>query len=340
MSLSSTAAPTAVPARTVELEVPAEAGGERLDRFLASRLPDMSRARLQALLRDGNLEEGGQPASDPSRRVRPGERYRLVVPPPRPADPAPEERELRVLYEDSHLIVLVKPAGVVVHPAPGHSGGTLVNALLAHCKGSLSGIGGVERPGIVHRLDKEVSGVLVVAKDDRTHVGLAGQFTVHSVERVYEGVVWGVPGATQGTIDAPIGRHPQDRLRMAVVRAGGKRAVTRWRLIEAAGTRAARLEVRLETGRTHQIRVHLAQLGHPLLGDRLYGARPPRGAQLPVRLDRILLHARRLGFEHPITGERLAFDEPPPAEFDRILALLRADPMVGPHPSAVRDAAP
>jgi 23S rRNA pseudouridine1911/1915/1917 synthase len=149
-----------------------------------------------------------------------------------------------------------------------------------------------------------------------------------------------VPGAAQGTIDAPIGRHPQDRLRMAVVRAGGKRAVTRWRLIEAAGTRAARLEVRLETGRTHQIRVHLAQLGHPLLGDRLYGARPPRGAQLPVRLDRILLHARRLGFEHPITDERLAFDEPPPAEFDRILALLRADPMVGPHPSAVRDAAP
>ena len=341
MSLSSTAAPaTAVPTRTVELEVPAEAEGERLDRFLASRLPDMSRARLQALLRDGNLEEGGQPASDPSRRVRPGERYRLVVPPPRPADPALEERELRVLYEDSHLIVLVKPAGVVVHPAPGHSGGTLVNALLAHCKGSLSGIGGVERPGIVHRLDKEVSGVLVVAKDDRTHVGLAGQFTVHGVERVYEGVVWGVPGAAQGTIDAPIGRHPQDRLRMAVVRAGGKRAVTRWRLLEAAGTRAARLEVRLETGRTHQIRVHLAQLGHPLLGDRLYGARPPRGAQLPVRLDRILLHARRLGFEHPITGERLVFDEPPPAEFDRILALLRADPMVGPHPSAVRDAAP
>src|SRR3954447_13122731 len=339
MSLSSTAAPTAVPARTVELEVRAGAGGERLDRFLASRLPDMSRARLQALLRDGNLEEGGQPASDPSRRVRPGERYRLVVPPPRPADPALEERELRVLYEDPHLIVLVKPAGVVVHPAPGHAGGTLVNALLAHCKGSLSGIGGVERPGIVHRLDKEVSGVLVVAKDDRTHVGLAGQFTVHSVERVYEGVVWGVPGAAQGTIDAPIGRHPQDRLRMAVVR-GGKRAVTRWRLLEAAGTRAARLEVRLETGRTHQIRVHLAQLGHPLLGARLYGARPPRGAQLPVRLDRILLHARRLGFEHPITGERLAFDEPPPAEFDRILALLRADPMVGPHPSAVRDAAP
>ena len=341
MSLSSTAAPaTAVPARTVELEVPAEAGGERLDRFLASRLPDMSRARLQALLRDGNLEEGGQPASDPSRRVRPGERYELTIPPPIPATPAAEVLPLTVLFEDAHLLVLVKPAGVVVHPAPGHSGGTLVNALLAHCKGSLSGIGGVERPGIVHRLDKEVSGVLVVAKDDRTHVGLAGQFTVHSVERVYEGVVWGVPGAAQGTIDAPVGRHPQDRLRMAVVRAGGKRAVTRWRLLEAAGTRAARLEVRLETGRTHQIRVHLAQLGHPLLGDRLYGAKPPRGGQLPVPLDRILLHARRLGFDHPITGERLVFDEPPPAEFARILALLRGDPMVGPHPSAARDVAP
>src|SRR4051812_12845707 len=354
MSLSSTSAPTAGPARTVELEVPAEAGGERLDRFLASRLSDMSRARLKALLRDGNLEEGGQPASNPSRRVRPGERYRLLVPPPKPPGPAPGKRGVRGPHPGPPPILLGEPArgvgpppppprgGPPGHPppAPGHSGGTLVNALLAHCKGSLSGIGGVERPGIVHRLDKEVSGVLVVAKDDRTHIGLAGQFTVHSVERVYEGIVWGVPSTAQGTIDAPIGRHPQDRLRMAVVRAGGKRAVTRWRLLEAAGTRAARLEVRLETGRTHQIRVHLAHLGHPLLGDRFYGARPPRGAQLPVRLDRILLHARRLGFEHPITGERLVFDEPPPAEFDRILALLRADSMVGPHPSAVRDAAP
>src|SRR5690349_20875516 len=274
MSLSSTTAPTAVPARTIELEVPAGAEGERLDRFLASRVPDMSRARLQALLRDGNLEEGGQPASNPSRRVRPGERYRLVVPPPRPSDPAPEERELHVLYEDPHLIVLVKPAGVVVHPAPGHSGGTLVNVLLAHCRGTLSGIGGVERPGIVHRLDKEVSGVMVVAKEDRARIGLAGQFSVHSVDRVYEGVVRGLPRNASGTIDAPIGRDPTDRLRMAVVRAGaGKRAVTRWRLLEAAGTRAARLELRLETGRTHQIRVHLARLGHPLLGDRLYGPR-------------------------------------------------------------------
>jgi 23S rRNA pseudouridine1911/1915/1917 synthase len=333
MSLSSTAAPAAAPeARTVELEVPAEDEGLRLDRFLASRLPEMSRARLQALLRDGNLAEGGRPAADASRRVRPGERYRLTVPPPRPADPAPEERPLRVLYEDPHLVVLVKPAGLVVHPAPGHAGGTLVNALLAHCRGSLSGIGGVERPGIVHRLDKEVSGVMVVAKDDRTHVGLAGQFTVHSVERVYEGVVWGVPGTAQGTVDEPIGRHPQDRLRMAVVRAGGKRAVTRWRLLEAAGTRAARLEMRLETGRTHQIRVHLAQLGHPLLGDRLYGPRQPRGGPLPVRLDRILLHARRLGFVHPVTGERLVFDEPPPPDFARVLALLRDVPMVAAHP--------
>jgi 23S rRNA pseudouridine1911/1915/1917 synthase len=211
-----------------------------------------------------------------------------------------------------------------VHPAPGHAGGTLVNALMARCGTSLSGIGGVLRPGIVHRLDREVSGVMVAAKHDRAHVGLAGQFSVHTVDRVYEAVVWGVPGTAAGTVDRPIGRHPVDRQRMAIVARGGKRAVTHWRLLEAAGLSAARLEFRLETGRTHQIRVHATSLGHPILGDRLYGR--GRDARLPAAagaLGRILLHARRLGFAHPVTGEKLAFDIPPPARFDAILELLR-----------------
>ena len=217
---------------------------------------------------------------------------------------------------------------MVVHPAPGHDEGTLVNALLAHCQGSLSGIGGVSRPGIVHRLDREVSGVMVVAKHDRAHIGLAGQFSVHAIERVYEAVVWGLPRTQAGTVDRPIGRHPVDRKRMAVVRHGGKRAVTHWRVLEAAGTRAAHLALRLETGRTHQIRVHTSSLGHPIVGDRLYGR--GRDAQAPAvaagaigSLDRILLHARHLGFVHPITGEVMAFDAPPPPIFPRVLELLR-----------------
>jgi 23S rRNA pseudouridine1911/1915/1917 synthase len=332
MSLSSNPVTEQPPGSPLDLGAAEADSGLRLDRFLAGRMPDLSRARLQGLVRGGHLTgEGGLPVTDPSRKVRPGDTFRLLVPPLLAADPAAEDIPIEVLHEDEHLLVLVKPAGVVMHPAPGHAGGTLVNALLAHCAGSLSGIGGVERPGIVHRLDKEVSGVLVVAKHDKAHVGLAGQFSVHSVDRVYEGIAWGVPGVTSGKVDEPIGRHPTDRLRMAVAREdagggrGGKRAVTRWRLLEAAGTRASRLEARLETGRTHQIRVHLAHLGHPLLGDRVYGSRQPRQgeADLPRFGQRILLHARRLGFAHPVTGERLAFEAAPPRLFADVLARLR-----------------
>ncbi len=315
------------PARRA-VRVAAGQAGQRLDAFLAAVLPELSRARLQALVREGQVRVSGAAIADPARRVKPGEEIEVAVPAPVDAAPRPQALALDILFEDEHLVVLEKPAGLVVHPAAGHDDGTLVNALLAHCGDSLSGVGGVRRPGIVHRLDKDVSGVLVVAKHDRAHIGLAAQFSVHAVDRVYEGIVWGLPQAA-GRIDRPIGRDPGERKRMAVV-PGGKRAVTHWRLLAAAGTRAARLAVELETGRTHQIRVHLASIGHPLVGDRLYGRALPKGVPEAIRaelrrLDRILLHARELGFAHPITGERLRFSRPAPELFDRIMERLRSD---------------
>ena len=307
---------------------PADAG-QRLDKFLAARLPDLSRARLQALIADGTVRRDGLQIADGSARVKPGERFSVTVPDARPATPSPEAIPLDVLYEDEHLLVLEKPAGMVVHPAPGHSTGTLVHALLHHCAGSLSGIGGVLRPGIVHRLDKDVSGLMVVAKNDKAHIGLSAQFTVHRIERAYEAVVWGVPADASGTVDRPIRRHPKDRKRMAAV-SNGKRAVTHYRLQKAAGMAAARLEVTLETGRTHQIRVHLGTLGLGIVGDPIY--RPRRKAHVSQnlketieKLERILLHARRLGFEHPISGKMLSFDRPPPPVFDGLFEQFQGE---------------
>jgi 23S rRNA pseudouridine1911/1915/1917 synthase len=302
--------------------------GKRLDAFLAERLEGLSRSRLKALIREREVREAAGVVEDPARRVRPGETYELHIPPALPAKPTPEAVDLEILYEDEHLLVLVKPAGMVVHPAPGHGGRTLVNALLAHCGDSLSGIGGVRRPGIVHRIDREVSGVLVVAKHDKAHMRLSAQFSLHTIERLYEAIVWGVPSPTSGVIDKPLGRHPRDRLRMAVV-AGGKRAVTHYRTLEAAGVRAARLELALETGRTHQIRVHLSSIGHAIVGDRLYAPRKLPSLEPAARtavqgLDRLLLHARHLAFEHPVTGERLAFEYPAPPLFGEVLEVLRA----------------
>jgi len=303
--------------------------GQRLDKFLASRLPQLSRARLQDLIAAGEVTHDDAVITEGSSRVKPGQRYAVRVPAPRPAAPAREARPLDIVFEDEHLLVLDKPAGLVVHPAPGHAEGTLVNALLAHCAGSLSGIGGVLRPGIVHRLDKDVSGLLVVAKHDRAHIGLAAQFSVHRIERAYQALAWGVPPRPSGAIDRPIGRHPRDRKRMAVVE-GGKPALSHFRVLEAFGPLAARLEVTLATGRTHQIRVHLATLGLGIIGDPVYRPRrrPQIGASLQAWLavfDRIALHAFRLGFEHPMTGEWQRFERAPPRCFDRLSEELRAD---------------
>lgn len=299
---------------------------QRIDRFLATRWPELSRTRLRALLESGAVERDGVLIAEGSARVKPGQRFAAYVPEPEPAVPQPEKRDLDILYEDPDLLVLVKPAGMVVHPAPGHASGTLVNALLDHCKGSLSGIGGVLRPGIVHRLDRDVSGLMVVAKGDRAHVGLAGQFSVRRIERAYDAIAWGVPPRASGSVDQPIARHPRDRKRMAVVK-GGKRALTHYRQQAAAGTLASRLEVVLATGRTHQIRVHLGHLGLGIIGDPVYRPRrkPAIGADLRRFLDgfqRIALHARLLGFEHPISGEKLRFEQPAPGSFEDLLSLL------------------
>jgi 23S rRNA pseudouridine1911/1915/1917 synthase len=306
-----------------------EDAGQRLDKFLATRLPELSRARLQDLIEAGEVSRDDAVITDGSSRVKPGQSYAVHVPEPQPAAPPREALPLDVLFEDEHLLVLDKPAGLVVHPAAGHARGTLVNALLAHCAGSLSGIGGVQRPGIVHRLDKDVSGLLVVAKHDRAHVGLAAQFSVHRIERAYEAIAWGVPPHPQGSVDRPIGRHPKDRKRMAVVETG-KRALTHYRMVEAFGTLAARLDVALATGRTHQIRVHLGALGLGIVGDPIY--RPRRRPQVgPTLRDflagfgRIALHAHRLGFDHPMTGARLTFERAPPACFNLLYEQLRAE---------------
>jgi len=313
---------------THRLEATADDDRQRLDRFLAGRLAVLSRARLQVLIRAGHLRLNAAVVRDPAHRVKRGDVVELDVPPPAPSALQPEAIALDVLFEDDDLLVLEKPAGLVVHPAPGHAAGTLVHALLAHCAGRLSGIGGVERPGIVHRLDKDVSGVMVVAKSDEAHRGLAGQFAVHSIERVYEAIVAGLAPAER-RIEAAIGRHPEDRKRMAVVRHGGKPAVTHLTRLAAAGTVAARVACRLQTGRTHQIRVHLTHIGHPILGDPLYGGTRMRALPAALRAelatwDRLALHARSLGFTHPRTGEQLRFERPAPHAFEILMERAAA----------------
>lgn len=347
----------------LELTVAPEHAGQRLDKWLAAAAPELSRSRVQALISDGAVTLDGAAVSDVKQKVRAGVVYKLAMPEPEDAEPRPEDLPLDVLFEDEHLIVLNKPAGMVVHPAPGAPSGTLVNALLHHCAGSLSGIGGVARPGIVHRLDKDTSGVMVAAKSEIAHNGLAALFEVHMIERAYLAVTRGAPRPLVGRIENRIARSETDRKKMAVVKERptsiqrgfededdsyerplkGRVAITNYKVLEqfgkvdaTSGLAAATLtECRLETGRTHQIRVHMAHLGAPILGDPTYGkfrglklaGSGPQvdAAQVAARaMTRQALHAAVLGFEHPVTGEELRFQTDPPEDMQALLAALRA----------------
>ena len=331
------------------MTVEAGEAGARLDRLLADRLADFSRSRLQALIRAGEVMREGAVVVDLGQRVKAGETYTVIVPAPEPAAPQAQTMPLAVVYEDAHLIVIDKPAGLAVHPGPGHASGTLVNALIAHCGTSLSGIGGVRRPGIVHRLDKDTTGLLVVAKTDTAHAGLSRQFAAHGadgqLERRYRALVWGAPDRPRGAIDAALARSSANRTKIAVVREeAGRHAVTHYEVIERYGGGgkakpiASLLELALETGRTHQIRVHLAHVGHPLLGDMTYGAgfkasarNLGEEAQAALEaLGRQALHAGLLAFVHPVTGKRLRFTSPMPADMARLAAALAAGQVAAP----------
>lgn len=304
--------------------------GARLDRALADRLPELSRARIQALMAQGAVSRDGETMGDASAKALAGH-YCLVIPAPLPPNPQAEAIALTVVFEDAHLIVIDKPAGMSAHPAPGSYGGTLVNALIHHCGDSLSGIGGVARPGIVHRLDKNTSGVMVAAKTDAAHRGLSVLFAAHDIERTYIALTRGAPRPARGTVTTRIGRSTADRKKMAVLRAGGREAITHYTVIRAFGPAAsplaARVSCRLETGRTHQIRVHLAHKGAPCLGDPTYGSGPPdkavREAIAAAGLARQALHASVLGFRHPITGGALRFETPLPGDMAALEAALQ-----------------
>lgn len=311
-----------------------EEAGMRLDRFLADTLPDLSRSRIKSLLQEGHVTESGQTISDPSYRVKPETVFQISVPAPEEATPAAQDIPLTIVYEDADLLVIDKPAGLVVHPGPGQPDGTLVNALLAHCGDSLSGVGGVKRPGIVHRLDKDTSGLIVVAKNDAAHQSLSAQFADRSIDRSYRAIVWGVPMPPSGRIEGNIGRHPKDRKKMAVVAPPrGKSAATNYRLLQRFGDAASLVECKLESGRTHQIRVHMTHIGYPIIGDPVYGRRTPArknafaedAAQLIGALNRQALHAAVIGFEHPRTAERLKFSSELPRDMKRIVSALSRD---------------
>ena len=322
-----------------------EARGQRIDRVLAAACASLSRSRLQALIRQGAVQIDGAVWTDPGGKLKGGETLTVQVPAAVPAQPAGEAIPLHVVHEDGHLIVIDKPAGLVVHPSAGHATGTLVNALIAHCGESLSGIGGVKRPGIVHRLDKDTSGLLVVAKTDAAHAGLSEQFAAHGqdgrLERAYLAVVWGVPIRRKGIVDAALSRSAQSRVKIAVVAEGsGRHAVTHYDVLETFADKdgvpvAALVRLVLETGRTHQIRVHMAHIGHPLLADPVYSrgfltraSRLPDAARAALeKLGRQALHAADLGFEHPVTGKSLAFHSELPDDLDRLVRALRPKSM-------------
>jgi 23S rRNA pseudouridine1911/1915/1917 synthase len=321
----------------ITLEAAAPEGG-RLDKALATAFPEVSRQRFQALIAEGAVRVEGKPVTESRHKVKPGDSLSVEIPEPAAAEPEPETMALVIVHEDKDVIVIDKPAGLVVHPGAGNETGTLVNALLAHCGDSLSGIGGVRRPGIVHRLDKDTSGLLVVAKNDLAHQGLSAQFAAHGrdgrLERSYLAIVWGVPERRQGVIDAAIDRSTANRQKMAVSRgANAREAITHYEVLETFGSPpvASLLRCVLETGRTHQIRVHMAHLGHPLLGDSVYGAGYRTSARklseaarsALEKLRRQALHAATLGFDHPVTAQPLRFESPVPDDFAGLLTALR-----------------
>ncbi len=336
--------------RRLTLTVNEDYGGTRLDKWLSETAEGLTRTRVKSLIDTGGLTRNGARFTDGSWKVKAGETYELRVPAPLPAGPAPETIALDIRYEDADLIVLNKPAGLVVHPGAGNPTGTLVNALIAHCGDSLSGIGGVARPGIVHRLDKDTSGLIVAAKNDAAHQALSAAFSVHDIERVYAAIALGCPRPAVGTVDAPLARATTDRLRMAVVAEKNRRpdqrpAVTHYRVVETYGRGRAKLagdalatliDCTLETGRTHQIRVHLASIGHPLVGDPVYGRGPGLSGLKPgepaadraiaavAAFRRQALHARVLGFAHPVTGEAMRFEAQPPKDFVALREALAA----------------
>jgi 23S rRNA pseudouridine1911/1915/1917 synthase len=312
------------------LIAPEEAAGQRADRFLAETIGTISRSRVKTLIEAGHVTRDGTLITAPADPVRSGSEY--VLQPPRLVDatPQPQSIPFTILYEDADLLVLDKPAGLVVHPAPGNEDGTLVNALLAHCGDTLPGIGGERRPGIVHRLDRDTTGVMVVAKTEASLAALGAAFAARDLERAYLALVWGLPTPIAGDINLPVGRDPRDRKRMAVVEKGGKNALTHYRTLRSYAASVSLVECRLATGRTHQIRVHLSHGGHPVVGDPIYLRRipavsralpnPPR--QMLLDFPRQALHAETLGFRHPRTGETLSFRSPPPPDFAALIAAL------------------
>ena len=318
------------------ITAPPEAAGERLDRFLAAGLEapsPLSRTRLKALILGGAVTENGAAVIDPSQSVRAEAEYALLLPPVREATPQAEDIPLDIMFEDDHIIVLNKPSGMVVHPGPGQPDGTLVNALIAHCGDSLTGIGGVMRPGIVHRLDKDTSGVMMAAKSDAAHQKLTEMFAAHDLDRHYLAITWGMPPETEGRIEAALGRSTRDRKKQAVV-PNGRYAATNWTVIRRLPPFASIVECRLEPGRTHQIRVHMAHLGHGVIGDPMYG-KPMRSGQMPDAVardclsairgfQRQALHAASLGFAHPVTGEALHFEIPMPDDMAGLVAAIEA----------------
>ena len=314
-------------AQNLSLTVPPEAAGQRLDKWLAEVVTAVSRSRLKALIEDGAVEVNGKTETDPAARTKDGQAVIVRIPPAEDAAPTPQSMDLVVVYEDDDLIVIDKPPGLVVHPAPGNPDNTLVNALLAHCGESLRGIGGVKRPGIVHRIDKDTSGLLVVAKTEAAHAGLSAQFAAHDLERVYEAFVWGLPNPRFGFVRGAIGRSRHNRKKMALV-PGGKFAETHFETIDTFGKTASHIECRLKTGRTHQIRVHMTSIGHPLIGDTTYGS-PRSVLGLPLEIGKFLkhfprqaLHARTLGFTHPVTGKTLSFESDLPEDLQELRDAL------------------